>query len=171
MPAPTPTGPGGRVPGKGKATATLSWESKQLEALATKAMVAGLREAGKFARAGIKATLRSSGPSAEGSPPGKVSGDLARAISYRAKTKKGRFTALDVGVLRPNPRDRKYPGEMYAKALRLARGFVGRDRLGRTYSQRGRPFVDPFINANRERLADIVTSTASSWMPKAKKKG
>lgn len=147
----------------------LSWEGKQVEALTTKAMAAGLREAGKVARKGIKAELRGKGPSPEGSPPGKVSGDLSRAISYRTKTRRGKFLALDVGVIRPNKRDQKYPGEMYAKALRLARGFVGRDRKGRVYSQRGRPFVDPYVNRNRSKLADIVASTASTWLPKAKK--
>lgn len=156
--------------GRSKANVKLSWESKQVEGLATKAMAAGLREGGKFARAGIKAALRRAGPSSEGSAPGKLSGELARAVGYRAKVRKGKFVALDVGVLRPNSRDKKYPGEAYAKALRLARGFVGRDRLGRTYSQRGRPFVDPFLAANRERIAQIVADTASNWMPKAKKR-
>ncbi|MDZ7732201.1 MAG: hypothetical protein U5R31_03035 [Acidimicrobiia bacterium] len=148
---------------------SLSWESRQMVTLSQKAMTAGLREAGKYARRGIKAELGTSGPSAEGSPPGKVSGDLRRAVSYRVKSRARRFSAMDVGVLRPNRYDRKYPGEAYAKALRLARGFTGRDRLGRFYRQRGRPFVDPFLRRNESRMAQIVQDTASTWMPKAKR--
>lgn len=152
-----------------KSKVKLDWRDDQVLKLTQKALAAGLREAGKFSRKGIRAELGRAGPTAEGSPPGKVSGDLRRAVIYRTKSRKGKYVAMDVGVLRPNPRDQKYPGEMYALALRLARGFVGRDRLGRTYSQRGRPFIDPFVNRNRGRLAQIVQQTASSWMPKAKR--
>lgn len=151
------------------AKVTLTWESKQLVTLSQKAMTAGLREAGKYARKGLKAELR--GAKAQNAPagPGKVSGELAKTVSYRVKQRAGKFSAMDVGVIRPNPHDKKYPGESYAKALRLARGFVGRDRLGRVYSQRGRPFVDRFLSRERSKLVEIVNDTANTWMPKAKK--
>lgn len=146
----------------------LDWDDKQLVKMSQDALTAGLREAGKFARKGIKSELRGSEvPAPRG--PGKQSGDLARAVSYRVKKKAGKFSAMDVGVIRPNKYDRKYPGESYAKALRLARGFVGRDRLGRVYSQRGRPFVDRFLAANEQKIVGIVQDTASTYMPKAKK--
>lgn len=152
-----------------RANVRLDWEGRQVLSLTQKAMTAGLREAAKFARTGIKGELGTKGPSPEGSPPGKVSGELRKAVSYRVKSRAGRFSAMDVGVMRPNRYDRKYPGESYAKALRLARGYTGKDRLGRMYRQRGRPFVDPFVNQNKARIAQIVQDTASTWMPKAKK--
>lgn len=152
-----------------QARVKLTWQDKQLLGYVQGAMTAGLREAAKEARKGIKAELGSKGPSSEGQPPGKVSGELRKAVSYRVKTRRGKFSAMDVGVLRPNRYDRRYPGESYAKALRLARGFTGRDRLGRMYRQRGRPFVDPWLRQNRQRMVAIVHTTASTWMPKAKK--
>lgn len=147
----------------------VSWESKQLVKLTQKAMTAGLRDAGKFARKGIKAELGGAGPSAEGQAPGKVSGDLRKSVGYRVKSKTGKYSAMDVGVLRPSRYDDGFPGEAYAKALRLARGFTGRDRAGRLYRQRGRPFVDPFLRRNVRQMANIVEQTASTWLPKAKK--
>lgn len=152
-------------------TVKLDWEDKQLLKLTQKALAAGFREAGKYARKGIKAELGGAAGQPEGSAPGKVSGDLQKAVAYRVKEKAGKFVAMDVGVLRPSRYDRKFPGEMYAQALRLARGFVGRDRLGRTYSQRGRPFVDPFVNREKAHLAELVKDTASTWMPKARRNG
>lgn len=152
-----------------RSSVKLTWQGRQMVSLTQKAMTAGLREAGKFARRGIKAELGARGPSAEGSPPGKVSGDLRKAVSYRVKSRAGKFSAMDVGVLRPNRYDDGYPGEAYAKALRLSRGFTGRDRLGRFYRQQGRPFVDPFLRRNEKHMADLVQLTASTWMPKAPK--
>lgn len=154
---------------QGRGGATLTWEDKQLLKLTEKAMVAGFREAGKFARTGIRASLGGAAGSSPGQAPGKVSGDLQRAVSYKVKKKPGRFIAMDVGVLRPSRYDREFPGEMYAQALRLARGYAGRDREGRAYIQAARPFVDPFINRESAHLADIVRDTASTWMPKAKR--
>lgn len=152
-----------------QARVRLDWQSRQILTYAQQAMTAGLREAAKEARRGIKAELGRRGPSPEGQAPGKVSGDLRKAVGYRVKSRKGRFSAMDVGVIRPNRYDRSYPGESYAKALRLARGYTGRDRAGRMYHQRGRPFVDPWLRENQQRMVGIVRTTASTWMPKAKK--
>lgn len=145
-----------------------SWEDRQLLTLTQKAMAAGLKAAGVEARRDIKAMLGGAAGSAPGSTPGRVSGDLVRAVMMRSKTKAGRFVALDVGVLRPNRYDRGYPGEAYAKALRLARGYTGRDRRGRVYRQAGRPFIDRWLEQNRSRIAATVENTASTWMPKAR---
>lgn len=151
------------------AKVTITWEDKQLVGLAQKAMTAGLRKAAQHGKKAIKAQLSGPAGSSPGTGPGKVSGELQRAVSYRVKQKAGRFSAMDVGVLRPNKYDKKFPGEAYAKALRLARGYVGRDRTGRIYSQRPRPFVDAVLAREKKTMANIVESTASTWMPKAKK--
>lgn len=153
---------------------TLDWSDRQVVTMTGRAFAAGLREAGKLARRGVKAEVGGRGPSAPGQPPGKVSGNLQRAVSYRVKTRAGKFVALDVGWLRPSTYDSKapgksFPGRMHAQALRLARGYTGRDRQGRTYRQAARPVVDNWLAANKAEMARTVEQTASTWMPKARR--
>jgi hypothetical protein len=150
------------------------WDNKALMKSTQQAFRAALGEAGKHGRKEIKAELGGAKNSPEGGPPGVDTGTLRKAVSYRIKSRAGRYVAVDVGVLMKSPWDSKakgkaFPGRMHAQALRLARGYVGTDRLGRRYSQRGRPFVDPVLRREKDRLAQIVQTTASSWMPKAKK--
>lgn len=155
-----------------RASTGLTWDQKQIEGMTQKAITAGLRQAAQHGRKRIKAKLTSGGSSV----PGVDTGMLRRSVQYRVKSRKGRFVVVDVGVLRPSSNDSKargksFPGRMHAQALRLARGYTGRDRLGRYYSQRPRPFVEPVLNAEKETMARIVRTTAENWMPKPKERG
>lgn len=149
----------------------MSWSNKQIEQMTQKAIRAGLSEAGKHGRRAVKARLASGGDAT----PGMVSGVLRRSVSYRVKSRKGRYVVVDVGVLLPSSWDAKakgkpFPGRMHAQALRLARGFTGTDRKGRRFNQRPRPFIEPTLNSERERMARIVRTTAGSWMPRPKER-
>lgn len=156
---------------RSKVSVTMSWGSKHIEAMTQKALRAGLAEGGKHGRRAIKARLAAGGAET----PGMVSGTLRRSVGYRVKSRKGKYVLVDVGVLRPSTWDSKaagksFPGRMHAQALRLARGYVGTDRAGRTFNQRPRPFVEPTLNAEKDAIARVVRNTAETWMPKPKEK-
>lgn len=153
-----------------RTTATVRTNSRPLVKSVQTAMTAGLREAAKHGRREIKAALSGPAGSEPGQPPGKVTGRLARSVGYRVKSKAGKFSVVDVGVLRPSRYDEKFPGEMHAIAVRLARGFVGIDRLGRTYAQQPRPFVAPVLAREKAEMARIIEDTAKTHTPKAKKR-
>lgn len=153
----------------------MRWDTKKIETMTAKALEAGLREAAKHGRKAIKAELGGGADSPAGGPPGKVSGALRRSVGYRVKKRRGKYVLVDVGVLRPSPWDSKapgraFPGRMHAQAVRLASGFVGRDRKGRLYQQRPRPFVEPVLRRDKKKMATIVRDTSAKWMPKAKEK-
>lgn len=154
-----------------RASVRMSWESRQVEQMTQRAIRAGLGAAGKHGRGAVKAKLAAGGDNV----PGVQSGILRRAVAYRVRSKRGRWIATDVGVLLPSTWDAKakgktFRGRMHAQALRLARGYTGTDRKGRRYNQRPRPFIEPVLNAERDNLARIVSTTAATWMPKPKEK-
>lgn len=149
----------------------ITWRGDQVAGDATKAMAAGLREVGKHGRKVIRARIKNSPGSAPGGPPGSVSGNLKRSVGYKVRVRKRRYIVANIGVLSRSTYDAKakgktFPGRMHAQALRLARGYNGTDRLGRTYRQRGRPFAD--LSDQRDQLADKLTAAAAAYMPKAK---
>lgn len=149
----------------------VTWRGDEINAEVTKAMAAGFREAGKHGRKVQRARIKQSPGSAEGGPPGSVSKNLRKSIAYRVRTRKKRYIVANIGVPKKSPYDsrapgKSFPGRMNAQATRLARGFTGKDRLGRTYHQRGRPFADLMDEKNT--LATKVRTGAAAYMPRAK---
>lgn len=151
----------------------ITWKGDQVNADATKAMAAGLREAGKYGRKTIRGWIGTSAGSPEGGPPGSVSGNLRKAVGYKVRVRRNKYIVANIGVLSKSPYDSKapgksFPGRMHAQAARLAAGYKGTDRLGRKYSQRGRPFAD--LTSDGPVLAQKVKAGAAAYMPKAKKR-
>lgn len=159
----------------GRTTVKLTWAKDGIVDDVDKAMAAGLKAAGIHGRKAIKAELAGRPDSPEGGPPGKVSGNLQKAVTSRAFRKKGKYVGVDVGVPKKSSYDNKgpgkhYPGRMHAQAVRLARGFVGKDRRGRIYQQRGRPFAEPVLKREGAKMGQIVKDEARAYMPKPKDK-
>lgn len=152
---------------------TFRWEDIEIKAAVDKAMAAGLKEAGKYAKKQMQAALSGPSGSKPGGPPGKVSGNLRKAVAAQAFRKKGKYVGVRVGIPLKSPYDSKadgkaFPGRMHAQAVRLAAGFAGRDRKGRIYNVRPRPFAEPVLTRNRDKLGDLVKEGARSYMPKTK---
>jgi hypothetical protein len=162
--------------GRSSTKAKISWQGKKIEQLTVKALTAGVRAGAIHGRAQLRAELRKPGPSSPGSPPGMRSGQLAKAVTFRIKTRKGKYVLADVGVLNPSPQDanakgKTFKGRMHAQALRLDRGYVGRDRLGRVYNEPARPFIRPVLDRERRVMIRKAREASRQWMPKAKTKG
>jgi len=158
-----------------KTSMTFSWESATILADVDKAMAAGLKAAGLFAKKEMQAALSGPADSPEGGPPGQVSGTLRKSITARAFKKKGKYVGVRVGVPIKSPYDSKaegkpFPGRMHAQAVRLAAGFTGRDRKGRIYNQRPRPFAEPTIKRNKAKISALIKDEAGRYMPKPKEK-
>ncbi len=83
-------------------------------------------------------------PSPPGKPPHKQSGRLVGAVGTQIVSQ----DVLRVGII-----DRG----QWPKAVRLARGFVGTDSLGRRFKQRPRPYVPvAFRKVNKRLMAAIA---------------
>jgi len=157
-------------------TVRFVWRDETVKDDVEKALAAGLSKAGIHARRVMKQRLGGSSPSPEGSPPGKRTGTLQRSVSSRKFQRRRRYVGVDVGVPKKSPHDsagkgKTFPGRMRAQAVRLASGFRATDRMGRRYNQGRRPFAEPVLASERQRMAEILRDTAKRYTPRAKKKG
>jgi hypothetical protein len=107
-----------------------------------------MRVALREVRDQVRVDLSGPAGSRAGGPPGKVDGDLIKAIRYSVRTK-GDLVLGAVGVL-------KDPDQA-AKGARLAGGFAGKDRNGRMYSEAPRPWLVPVVRRNSKRIVDHIT--------------
>jgi hypothetical protein len=112
----------------------LDWYGERYMRELRKAAGQGMRKAATSEKARIRSALGGPAGSPEGGPPGRESGALQDAIDARVRTSKN-STSMTIGVMGDDT-------EVMAYAARLAGGFVGRDALGRAYSQGARPFLD-----------------------------
>lgn len=127
----------------------VEWDDKRFRRELRNGVTRGMRKAVRFARDEIRAELSSPGPSAPGEPPGKIDGDLIRAVRHKVNRPRWGVVGV-VGVLN-DP-------EQAAKGARLAGGFTGVDSKGRVFSQEPRPWLMGPIERNADRILDLIFS-------------
>lgn len=120
-----------------------SWNAAGVIEAVSKQAEDGMRKAADGLVRQVQAGLSGSSPSAEGSPPGEVTGELIRAVSSKVAGGSDGPAVL-VGVV-DDP-------EQAAKGARLAGGFVGRDALGRFYNEKPRPWLAPVVLRNKDAI-------------------
>lgn len=117
--------------------------SKELEKRMKKALLSSER----FTKVLVsRGNIGGGNPSKPFEPPKVVTGVLRSAIGFQIR-KEG-FTVIGVlGV-------RKGPADDYA--IRLEKGFVGRDSLGRVYNQKPRPYLVPTLTQHGPTILNII---------------
>lgn len=131
-------------------TGVVEWNGKKVYGAVKTSVRKGMGKATTHARRETVAVLRKSpSPSPEGGPPGRGTGDLAKAVKKKTKTYSDGVTGL-VGIL-DDP-------EQAAVGARLAGGFVGTDRLGRTFSQAPRPWITTVVRAEAAEITRLIAS-------------
>lgn len=120
-----------------------SWNADRVVAMVSKRAEDGMKKAGDDLVRQVQASLSGSSPSAPGSPPGEVTGELRHSVRTKV-TSTGKGPVVLVGVI-DNP-------EQAAKGARLAGGFVGRDALGRFYNEKPRPWLAPVVLRNKDAI-------------------
>lgn len=123
------------------------WDQKRVVREMRKETTKGMRRAMKHVRLVVRAELAGPSPSPEGGPPGKVEGDLIRAVRHWVKVRRNTVSGF-VGV-RDDP-------VQFAAGARLAGGFVGRDRDGRVYDQKPRPWLQPVLRREANKVVEII---------------
>lgn len=131
----------------------VAWYGPQVFSRVDRGVYHGLQIAGKHLADQVRGTLGGPANSPEGGPPGKVSGELQKSIGYKIGRAPEGGWKMKVGVV-------KGGWEVYAKAVRLSAGFVGRDRLGRFYSQGPRPFLVPVMKTEAVRTNEAFVRGA-----------
>lgn len=125
------------------------WRDKDLKRVIRNATSKGMRRAVKMLRDEVRANLGGPAGSREGQPPGRVDGDLIRAVKH--KVNRPRWGVQGVVGIIDNP-------EQAAKGARLAEGFAGKDSAGRTISEGPRPWLAPVVRRNGSKVVSIITS-------------
>ena len=121
-----------------------------------RAFIRGMDQAMNGLRDDIKKSLNVSNagsdqPSQPGEPPRFVSTALRNGITALESVVKGLFV---VGTVASS--------QIYGPRLEF--GFVGRDSLGRNYSQAARPFMRPGLQRNKKRIFAVVARVVRAAM-------
>lgn len=127
----------------------IEWNTRGVLAAVDAHVKKGLNRAGKNTADAIKADLAHPGPapSAPGEPPHYQSGQLHDAVGHTPPTTDERGPFTRIGVLD----QRQWP-----KAVRLARGYVGTDKAGRTYNQKPRPYLGAVTRRRKQIVQEVA---------------
>lgn len=125
------------------------WRDADLKRVIRNAASKGMRRAVKMLAEEAKAELGGPAGSRPGQPPGRVDGDLIRAVKYKVNRPRWGVQGV-VGII-------KDP-EQAAKGARLAEGFAGKDAKGRTISEGPRPWLAPVVKRNGAKVVSMIAS-------------
>lgn len=127
----------------------VEWNDKAFKKALRNGVSRGMRSAAKFGRDEVRKELGGPAGSAPGQPPGKVDGDLIRAVKH--KVQRPRWGVVGIIGIFDDP-------EQAAKGARLAGGYAGTDSAGRTYTEQPRPWLLPVIRRNAAAIVRRVLS-------------
>lgn len=129
---------------------SIEWRIDEVMAAVEKVVSRGLDKAGRNTASAIRSDLSTPGPdpSPPGEPPHMQSGQLHDAVDHTEPVRVSDGQMTRVGVL---------DQDQWPKAVRLARGYTGTDKAGRTYDQKPRPY----LGAVRRRAREIVREVAN----------